>query len=172
MSWCWWCCHDFTTEPLSMPLKYNDRTNKFVTSGRFCSWSCMKAYAINEFGISRGGIVCGNIVMMRKQLYNKRGSIHCAPKRQTLKEFGGNLSIEEFRKNMIIDTKPVNKIIEEPETNIVVPVTTNTNKMYEIKGATGTNEPLRLKRAKPLKRDKNNLESVLGLVIKPKKTDN
>ena len=73
---------------------------------------------------------------------------------------------------MIIDTKPVNKIIEEPETNIVVPVTTNTNKMYEIKGATGTNEPLRLKRAKPLKRDKNNLESVLGLVIKPKKTDN
>jgi hypothetical protein len=132
----------------------------------------MKAYAIDEFGISRGGIVCGNIVMMRKQLYNKRGSIHCAPKRQTLKEFGGNLSIEEFRKNMIIDTKPVNKIIEEPETNIVVPVTTNTNKMYEIKGATGTNEPLRLKRAKPLKRDKNNLESVLGLVIKPKKTDN
>ena len=44
--------------------------------------------------------------------------------------------------------------------------------MYEIKGAVGVNEPLRLKRAKPLKRDQNNLESVLGLVIKPKTGDN
>jgi hypothetical protein len=49
-----------------------------------------------------------------------------------------------------------------------IPIVKNTAKMYEIKGAVGTNEPLRLKRAKPLKRDQNNLESVLGLVIKTK----
>jgi hypothetical protein len=40
--------------------------------------------------------------------------------------------------------------------------------MNDIKIATGKNETLRLKREKPLKRNENNLESVLGLVIKPK----
>lgn len=168
MSWCWWCCHDFENESLSLPLKYDDRTKKFVTSGRFCSWSCMKAYAIDQFGLSRGGIICGNIVMMRKHLYNKRGSIRCAPKRQTLKEFGGNSTIDEFRENLVIDREPANAIVKESDTDIVVPITVNTAKMYEIKGATGVNESLRLKRAKPLKRDQNNLESVLGLIIKQK----
>tara|TARA_B100001540_G_scaffold66799_1_gene60176 strand:- start:10843 stop:11166 length:324 start_codon:yes stop_codon:yes gene_type:complete len=107
--------------------------------------------------------------MMRKQLYGKRGMIKMAPKRQMLVEFGGNLTIEQFRENMVIDTIPKKEVVEEKEVDIVVPVNNTTAKMYEIKGATGTNEPLRLKRAKPLKRDQNNLETVLGLVIKPKK---
>ena len=92
-----------------------------------------------------------------------------APKRQTLVEFGGNLTIQQFRENMVIDTVPKKEVVEEKEVDMVVPVNNTTAKMYEIKGATGTNEPLRLKRAKPLKRDQNNLETVLGLVIKPKK---
>ncbi len=169
MSWCWWCCHDFETEPLALPLKHDERRNKFMTTGRFCSWSCMKSYAIDSYGLSKGGLICGNIVMMRKQLYGKRGMIKMAPKRQMLVEFGGNLTIEQFRENMVIDTIPKKEVVEEKEVDIVVPVNNTTAKMYEIKGATGTNEPLRLKRAKPLKRDQNNLETVLGLVIKPKK---
>tara|TARA_B100001142_G_scaffold47854_1_gene44753 strand:+ start:1003 stop:1392 length:390 start_codon:yes stop_codon:yes gene_type:complete len=129
----------------------------------------MKSYAIDSYGLSKGGLICGNIVMMRKQLYGKRGMIKMAPKRQMLVEFGGNLTIEQFRENMVIDTIPKKEVVEEKEVDIVVPVNNTTAKMYEIKGATGTNEPLRLKRAKPLKRDQNNLETVLGLVIKPKK---
>ena len=41
-------------------------------------------------------------------------------------------------------------------------------KMDEIKSASGKNETLKLKRDKPLKRNQNNLESALGLIIKPK----
>ena len=41
-------------------------------------------------------------------------------------------------------------------------------KLEDIKSATGKNETLRLKREKQLKRNENNLESVLGLVIKTK----
>lgn len=167
--WCWWCCHDFKGQSLSMPYKYFERQNKFVTSGNFCSWSCMKTYALDTYGINRGSIICGNMIMMRKKLYGKLGSIKPAPKKHRLVEFGGDLTIEEFRKNLIIDEETQNPIISEPIHENVIPIVSNTTKMYEIKSASGINEPLRLKREKPLKRDQNNLESVLGLVIKPKR---
>ena len=115
-----------------------------------------------------GGIICGNIVLMRKQMYGAIGSISPAPKRQRLQEFGGDLTIEQFRQNAKIDQGPPKEIVTDSEVKIDIPIVKNTAKLYEIKGAVGTNEPLRLKRSKPLKRDQNNLESVLGLVIKPK----
>jgi hypothetical protein len=168
MSWCWWCCHDFESDPLALPIKHDERRNKFVVAGKFCSWSCMKTYALETYGLSKGSIICGNIVMLRKAMYSKIGRIKPAPKRQRLIEFGGDLTIEKFRENADLDTNPNTDVVQEPEVDKVIPITNATNKMYEIKGATGTNEPLRLKRAKPLKRDQNNLETVLGLVIKPK----
>ena len=115
----------------------------------------MKTYALETYGLSKGSIICGNIVMLRKAMYNKIGRIKPAPKRQRLKEFGGDLTIEKFRENADLDTNPNTEVVQEPEVDKVIPVTNATNKMYEIKGATGTNEPLRLKRAKPLKRDQN-----------------
>jgi hypothetical protein len=164
--WCWWCCHDFKGTALSMPYKYYERLDKFTTAGTFCSWSCMKSYALDKYGINRGSIICGNMIMMRKKLFGKLGSIKPAPKRVRLVEFGGDLTIEQFRENVLVDDTPPESINAEPVPNIVVPITSNTAKMYEIKNASGANEPLRLKREKPLKRDQNNLESVLGLVIK------
>ena len=104
--------------------------------------------------------------MMRKKLFGKLGSIRPAPKRFRLTQFGGDLTIEQFRENLLVDDETPNDILTESVPNIVVPTVSNTNKMYEIKSASGKNEPLRLKREKPLKRDQNNLESVLGLVIK------
>ena len=165
--WCWWCCHEFKGTPLSMPHKHDEKRDTFMTSGTFCSWSCMKTYALDTYGINRGSIICGNMIMMRKKLFGKLGSIKPAPKRFRLVEFGGDLTIEQFRENLLVDDEPPEETNTEPVPNIVVPVVSNTAKMYEIKSATGKNEPLRLKREKPLKRDQNNLESVLGLIIKP-----
>lgn len=165
--WCWWCCHDFDGTPLHMPFKYYERQNTFRTAGTFCSWSCMKTYALDTYGINRGSIICGNMIMMRKKLYGKLGSITPAPKKYRLVEFGGDLTIDAFRENLLIDSEPPAPIKTEDVPNIVVPIT-HTTKMYEITSSTGTNDSLRLKRDKPLKRDQNNLESVLGLVIKTK----
>jgi hypothetical protein len=39
-------------------------------------------------------------------------------------------------------------------------------KLSDISSNSGTNEPLRLKRSKPLKRDENNLEKSLGITRK------
>ena len=166
--WCWWCCHEFDTTPLSMPYKHDERRNKFYTAGHFCSWSCMKSYAIDKYGLSRGGLICGNIVMMRKKLFNQIGHVKPAPNRYNLKVFGGDMTIEAFRKNHTIDTIPPKPIESTPVVDNVIPLVSNTKKMDEIKNAATNNNALKLKRTKPLKRNHNNLESALGLIITPK----
>lgn len=128
----------------------------------------MKSYAIDKYGLSRGGLICGNIVMMRKKMFNLVGHVKPAPGRYRLKEFGGDLTIEAFRENLTCDTKPPMKIETEPMVDNVVPVISNTKRMDEIKNASSNNNALKLKRTKPLKRNHNNLESALGLIITPK----
>ena len=151
-----------------MPHKHDSRRNKFYTSGNFCSWSCMKSFALDKHGITRGSIICGNIIMMRRKMYNQLGSIKPAPNRFMLKEFGGDLTIDEFRLNQTVDVIKPNEIEKRPVVDNVIPFVSNTKKMDEIKNASSNNSALKLKRNKPLKRDYNNLESALGLIITPK----
>jgi hypothetical protein len=57
-----------------------------------------------------------------KKLFGKFGSIKPAPPRQSLIEFGGMMSIDEFRENNSVDTEErIEEIACEPEPNIVVP---------------------------------------------------
>ena len=167
MTWCWWCCHDFDTPELKLPYKYDALRNIFQTCGIFCSWSCMKAYAIDKYGITRGGIICGNMVLMRKKMFNAIGHIQKAPNRYELIEFGGNMTIQDFRTNRVVDKREdKQEINEKPQPEILIPFVSNIKKMDEIKNNNTNNDSLRLKRNKPLQRSHNNLESALGLVIK------
>ena len=165
--WCWWCCHDYDGDSLSLPYKYDQMRNKFYTCGHFCSWSCMKSYALDKYGDMRGSIISGNIIVMRKQLYGKIGSIKPAPDKYKLNVFGGPMSIEEFRENVIkdidIDPKDINT---EEVVSILIPIQKSTKKLSDIQNSTHSNDALKLKRTKPLKRTQNNLESALGLIIK------
>lgn len=128
----------------------------------------MKSFALDKHGITRGSIICGNIIMMRRKMYNQLGSIKPAPNRFLLKEFGGDLTIDEFRLNQTVDVVKPNDIEKRPVVDNVIPFVSNTKKMDEIKNASSNNSALKLKRNKPLKRDYNNLESALGLIITPK----
>ena len=171
--WCWWCCHDFETTPLKLPYRYDNRKNKFYTEGNYCSWNCMKAHAIDRYGVQRGGIICGNIVMMRRRLKGKYEPITPAPSRYNLIQFGGKLSIEEFRLNQIIHIgETLDKIVDikvEENVSNFIPFVSNSKKMDDIKNAVSKNEnTLKLKRNKPLKRNHNNLESALGSIITTK----
>jgi hypothetical protein len=151
-----------------MPYKYDDRRNKFYTAGNYCSWSCVKSHAIDKYGCTIGSRVCGNVVMMRKKMFNQIGPVKPAPNRFVLKEFGGDMTIEEFRENQTRDVDEPKKIESAPVINRVVPIISNTKRMDEIKNASSSNNALKLKRTKPLKRSHNNLESALGLIITPK----
>lgn len=135
----------------------------------------MKSFNIDKNGVNNGGIIGGNIVIMRKKLYNNVGPIKFAPNRFLLKQFGGHMTIEEFRSGITKDTGLQQNIesLEElmgPKKFFVKTeqhqTQQNSEKMFEISDAPSVNEPLRLKRTKPLKRDENNLKKTLGLGVK------
>ena len=166
MSVCWWCCHSIEGAPLQMPYSYDNLRDSFATAGYFCSWSCVKAYAIDNHGT---GEISGNIGLLRKKMFGTKISetIKKAPRRQQLQMFGGDMTIEEFRenctKNDIVQNRNEVKTSEIPTR--VVPIISNNKKLDEIKNASGSNDTLRLKRQKPLKREENNLVSTLGLKV-------
>jgi hypothetical protein len=137
----------------------------------------MKAFNLDRHGVPKCGIVADNISLMRKKMYGKGvlGPIAAAPSRFALKVFGGYMSIEEFRSygdscrsvvvampdevtRYIIASKP-QYVMDQPEKKVSVE-----NKISSIQHASGTNETLKLKRPKPLKRDDNNLEKTLGII--------
>ena len=149
--WCWWCCHPFEGEALGFPHKYDDLRDKFYTTGRFCSFECMKAYNLDRDSATKG-INAMWILLMKKRMTKSVSPIRSAPKRQALKQFGGPLGIEQFR--TIRDTVRVrlpNEIRQYPE--ITVPVQQTQTSSGE----------LVLKRPKPLKREQSALEKSLGI---------
>lgn len=177
---CWWCCHECECEPLHLPYKYVDKINKFYTMGYFCSWSCMKSFNLDHFPSHKITVTCQNISLLRKRTDGKLQFINPAPSRYSLKKFGGELTIEEFRKNASVSTYnlPSDIIIhKEISEQKQVLITTNSDidekdqsttsgaqKLRSIINSKGTqNQSLKLKRETPLKREKNNLETTLGL---------
>ena len=158
-----------------MPYKYDDKLKKFYTTGNFCSWGCCKAFALDRYGTNKGSIVSQNIALMRLRM-NPKSVIRTtkAPNRYVLQMFGGTMTIDEFR-NVSKDDFPTfqlpNEVYMLPLTQkktapVAIPHVTKDlqNKIDEINQSSTHNEPLRLKRPKPLKRDQNNLETSLGIV--------
>jgi hypothetical protein len=95
---CYHCRHNFNMQPLSIPIKYYPKENKFDSDGVFCSFNCMLAYIHerNSFIYKDSGC---HINLLYKMLYGvKNSKIIPAPSWKLLKNYGGTLSIEEFRK--------------------------------------------------------------------------
>lgn len=109
---CWWCCHKFDTIPLGLPVEYDTKIKKFRVKGIFCSFPCMNAY--NEDSCSKNGYK----KYLIKFLYSKitgqsiNSVIKTAPPRCCLKVFGGDLTIDEFRKACECDK--IYKLVEYP----------------------------------------------------------
>lgn len=177
---CWWCCHEIESEPLHLPYKYIEKLNKFHTMGEFCSWSCMKSFNLDHFPSHQTTKTCQNISLLRKRSGEKLESIPLAPSRYALKKFGGPLSIEEFRSKLmprVIYNLPSDMIVHKEisaNKNLITQASVddyhtestiyNTQKLNSIINSSGNqNQALKLKRNTPLKRDKNNLETTLGL---------
>ena len=158
---CWWCVHPLADEyPLHLPIKYDDRLDKFTTTGEFCSWACMKAFAL-DMNTAHSGEIQSFIAMMRMKADGKYTVTKAAPKRQALKIFGGPLTIEEFRR------------CSQQQAPVYVPYEKYIAPTVEAVSVTSATEPssdesLKLKRTKPLKRTASKLESALGITRKVK----
>ena len=157
---CWWCAHPLPGAPLHLPYKYDDRLDLFTTTGEFCSWECMKAFAL-DMNTSRSGEIQSFIAVMRRKVFGKYVVLKAAPKRQALKIFGGPLSIEEFR-----GCSQQEAPVYVPYEKYICPTTESVtvNSVTE----PSPNELLKLKRDKPLKRTASKLESALGITRKAK----
>jgi len=93
---CWWCCHNFDNTPFPLPDKlYN---NKYYVFGNFCSPSCACAFNIdlNDHKLwERNSLI---LKLSNELNDNKVEEIYPSPPKQILDVFGGNITIEEFRK--------------------------------------------------------------------------
>jgi hypothetical protein len=159
ISKCWWDAHYFDTPSVKMPESYFNST--FGCSGEFCSWECMMAYNIdiNDENIARRTSL---IYMMYKKTYNIFKEIKQASSWKILKDFGGVISIEEFRENLTTNSVEYNYIKPPMISRISyiekIPIKKDDDDDI-------INNDLILKRTKPLKSSKYNLESIMGLKI-------
>ena len=113
---CWWCCHKFENTPCSLPYKY--KKDKFYVRGVFCSFNCAASYnfSLNDDDLFERYSLLN--LMYKKLYYRKFVKINLAPPRESLKIFGGYLSIEEFRENCLSNDKLFN-IIDPPLISII-----------------------------------------------------
>ena len=96
--WCWWCFHPFTCSPCFLPTIRDEYKDRFVVIGNFCSWNCVKAYNIDQGDthISKRNDILRYFL---RKIDLKSEDIKAAPPRNTLKEMGGPLDINIFRKS-------------------------------------------------------------------------
>jgi len=82
-----------------MPYRFESLGGPLVTRGCFCSFECMKRFNLESKNMVESSRICGLIMLHKLRLCGDSRRITAAPSRYCLKKFGGNLTIEEYRKN-------------------------------------------------------------------------
>ena len=95
---CWWCSHSFDGPPCFVPTKYDERMQRFKITGNFCTWNCAKAYLLSgNLGVYKNRDLNNFTQMMKRMKLPYK--VKAAPRPETLKCFGGILTIDEFRES-------------------------------------------------------------------------
>jgi hypothetical protein len=92
---CWNCFHSIDQEMKSIPLKYDN--NIFFIYGHFCTLGCSLRYILENFNNNELWSKYELFNFYCRKLYNQNIEIPIPPNKFALKEFGGNLTIEEYR---------------------------------------------------------------------------
>ena len=156
---CWWCCHDFENVPFFLPDKYYQ--NKYHVFGYFCSPSCACAFNIdmNDYKLwERNSLI---IKLYNEITNNNLCNISPSPPKQILKNFGGNISIEEFRGKTKTDISYSSRFILPP----MVPLKTLIEESYKDRNKYKWENKLNMSKFNNLKKNINTNKSVV------KKTD-
>jgi hypothetical protein len=171
---CWWCRNKFTVPAIQLPEDYYNET--FYCIGHFCSFSCVKSYNLdlNDMMIWKRESLINLLYFMT---YNEYKDIPNAPHWLALQEYGGMLSIDEFRKNSVENSKDYvvlhpplisrqMQIEESYKVNKLKEVSIDKlNKMYYSEAGSD----YAMKRSKPIQSSQLNLETTMGLIKMKKK---
>ena len=167
---CFWCCHNFQNIPCALPIR---KVNEiYYVFGNFCSPECAASYNFNNHNdkaIEKFSL----LNQLYRKIYNNNDYIvNLAPPQLSLRNFGGHLSIEQFRnytknnnKILIINMPPLVSIIPQIEETIseinvnsknsFIPLDSERIKKY--------NEKLKLQINKHISDKKNTLELCMNL---------
>lgn len=169
---CWWCRNSFNTPAISLPEDYFQK--KFVCLGHFCSFNCALSYNL-ELNDNKTWKRKSLLFLLYQKTYNKYQEINPAPSWRTLIEYGGNLTIEKFRENLVMNNteylylhpplitrfSSIEKTVRKKK-NRNVPLS-------QIGSSRILKSEYTLKRQKPLKSTRYSLEDTMGLIRKKKK---
>ena len=159
---CYYCCHPaINSKMYKMPTQYDEEKRTYCFYGQFCSWECMKSY--NLYSKSSYKQQMFNLIQKFHDEIQGNSIIKFAPPKELLYCFGGQMSIEDFRKNNEIftvyefPTKNEERIIERYE-NFSVP-----QEVINENNTSIQNEPIRLKRKTPKVSSQHTLETSMGI---------
>lgn len=167
---CWWDSHTFDHTPVFLPVKYDDKRDAFLAVGTFCSFACVKAY--NQDGRSASSALNATLIsLLHKRMCGCIRHIPTAPHFSCLEAYGGNMSIEEFRRGSETEytgTAPEVSFRHEE----FKPKVKADRALQCIREADVSNQPLKLMRKTPLNpregavNDGGNLLKKMGIVAK------
>ena len=155
---CWWCTYQFNKVPCALPVYCSN--NIYNVIGVFCSPECAAAYNFNTNGITNIWEKYSLLNLLYGKLYKK--GITIAPPRNTLKKFGGNLTIDQFRKYNVNNDASF-KIIYPPLKSIIPCIECSNNKAFP---STVSDNKIpssyKLRRSTPY--NKNTLEECMNII--------
>lgn len=154
---CWYDCNSFTNLPCFLPEIYHN--NSYYVRGCFCSFNCALAYNLHYIKDSRMDKRKSLVYTLYKEMYGLNSDevveIKESPYREVLEDFGGTMSIETFRRNLIISNKEY--IVYMPP---IKPITISIEER-NIQSANDENKKdIILKRSKPLNRKSSVISSL------------
>jgi len=126
---CWWDGHTFTNLPCVLPELFHNNT--YHVTGCFCSFNCALAHNLYYLKDSKTHQRKSLTYKLYRELYGLTADdtvdIREAPKKEILEDFGGEMSIDVFRRSFVMidkeyivfipPIKPINITIEERNTN-------------------------------------------------------
>jgi hypothetical protein len=161
---CLWCKYSFITPPVQLPEYYYNEI--FICSGNFCSWECMRAHNIDtdDFSVWKRESL---INLMYYKTYGIFKDINVAPHWHMLEDFGGDLTITEFRNLFTFNNKEY-LILHPPLITRQLQIEESYKKSSpsNMSNMTPLESDFTLKRNKPIESSINNLEKTMGLKIK------
>jgi hypothetical protein len=93
---CFNCHHFFENTIYYLPYNYCQELDRYKIYGNFCSPNCVKSYCINSKEFQNKMYLVGQFY---RTLFGSNFRIKPAPSILTLKDYGGTLTIEEFRES-------------------------------------------------------------------------
>lgn len=99
---CFNCHYNFNNSPFFLPFDYSSKLDRYKLYGNFCSPNCVKSYALSNKIFEHKSYLVGQFY---RRLFGSDFKIHTSPSIYNLKEYGGKMSIEEFRKSSYTNSR-------------------------------------------------------------------